>query len=275
MSEERTGDLAVSGARLHWRLRGSGPLLLILQGGDGTAEGMDAMTDRLVDRHQILTYDRRGLARSPLDDASAAARELATHADDAAWLLASLTREPALVFGASIGALIGLELLARHPEQVRALVAHEPPATELLPDAERDAADADRREVLDVYEREGVLPALRKAMAGMSLEEWEPGAAPPAPSPERAVNLRFWLEHDAPAALRHRLDLDALAPLADRVVPAAGAGSRTLFTGGCAEQLAARLGQALVELPGGHNGFVTHPNAFGARLGEVLDGASR
>jgi len=43
-----------------------------------------------------------------------------------------LRDEPASVFGNSSGAIIGLELAARHPEQVRVLVAHEPPLFELL-----------------------------------------------------------------------------------------------------------------------------------------------
>jgi pimeloyl-ACP methyl ester carboxylesterase len=50
--------------------------------------------------------------------------------------------EPAFVFGSSIGALIGLDLIARNPEQVRILIAHDPPAWELLPVAERDPSDA-------------------------------------------------------------------------------------------------------------------------------------
>jgi pimeloyl-ACP methyl ester carboxylesterase len=45
--------------------------------------------------------------------------------------------EPAYVFGNSSGAIIGLELGARHPGQVRTLVAHEPPLFELLPDRDR------------------------------------------------------------------------------------------------------------------------------------------
>jgi pimeloyl-ACP methyl ester carboxylesterase len=61
-------------------------------------------------------------------------------ADDAQRLIVESTNQPALVFGSSVGALIGLELVARHPEKVRLLVAHEPPAWELLPDDERDNA---------------------------------------------------------------------------------------------------------------------------------------
>jgi pimeloyl-ACP methyl ester carboxylesterase len=65
---------------------------------------------------------------------------LATHSDDAHLLLAGLTNESAFVFGSSISALIGLDLIVRHPRQVRVLVAHEPPAWELLSGSERASA---------------------------------------------------------------------------------------------------------------------------------------
>jgi pimeloyl-ACP methyl ester carboxylesterase len=39
--------------------------------------------------------------------------------------------DSAYVFGSSSGAITGLELLVRHPERIRLLIAHEPPAVEL------------------------------------------------------------------------------------------------------------------------------------------------
>src|SRR6266542_586527 len=91
------GRLAVPGATLYYRLRGAGPLLLILQGGAGDAEGSNAMAARLVDAYTVLSYDRRGLSRSTLDgstdgptDGPAGAVSIQTHADDAHLLLAAL-----------------------------------------------------------------------------------------------------------------------------------------------------------------------------------------
>src|SRR4051812_5598602 len=123
--------LDVPGARLHYKVCGEGPLLLMLPGGDGDADAADAIAGRLLDAFTVVTYDRRGLSRSPVDEPTRSPG-VSTHSDDAHRLLAELTDEPALVFGVSIGALIGLDLVARHPEQVRLLIAHEPPAFDLL-----------------------------------------------------------------------------------------------------------------------------------------------
>src|SRR6266542_5673566 len=92
------GRLAVPGATLYYRLRGAGPLLLILQGGAGDAEGSNGMAAHLVDAYTVLSYDRRGLSRSTLDgstDGPAGAVSIQTHADDAHLLLAALTDAPA------------------------------------------------------------------------------------------------------------------------------------------------------------------------------------
>src|SRR6266700_3779138 len=80
-------------------------------------------------------------------------------------LLAAVTSDPALVLGTSLGAVLGLDLISRHPGQVRLLVAHEPPATGLLPEPGRSQAIRDQEEVEELYRREGIAAAMRKFMA--------------------------------------------------------------------------------------------------------------
>jgi pimeloyl-ACP methyl ester carboxylesterase len=130
MSATNEDALHVAGATLFYRVTGSGPTLLILPGGHADADTVKTLCDQLVDNYVVVTYDRRGLSRSKIDG-PVGSLTLETHSDDTHRLLAALTNEPAFVFGSSISALIGLDLVARHPEQVRILVAHEPPAWEL------------------------------------------------------------------------------------------------------------------------------------------------
>jgi pimeloyl-ACP methyl ester carboxylesterase len=96
--------LHVAGATLFYRVRGSGPTLLILPGGDGDADTTKTLCDELVDHYTVVTYDRRGLSRSTIDG-PVESLTLGTHRDDAHCLLAALTNEPASVLGSSIGAL--------------------------------------------------------------------------------------------------------------------------------------------------------------------------
>jgi pimeloyl-ACP methyl ester carboxylesterase len=271
-AQSRPASLAVPGATLYYETKGKGPVLLMLQGGDGDANGTDALAEHLASRYTVLTYDRRGLSRSPIDD-PAAQIDLSTHSQDASQLLGAVTGEPAFVFGASIGALLGLDLISRHPGQVRLLVAHEPPAPQLLAEPERRQATKEQQEVEDLYRSEGLAAAMRKfaVLAGIRLDDREADVAIPAPKPGRIANLAFFLTHDAPAAHRYHLDMPAIHASARRIVPAAGDNPQNQgFPRHCAQALAKALGRPLVAFPGGHNGFMLRPRAFAARLQEVL-----
>ena len=58
------------------------------------------------------------------------------HADDLHRLIVTLGGGLVDMFASSGGAVNALALVARHPEDVRTLVAHEPPASQELPDRE-------------------------------------------------------------------------------------------------------------------------------------------
>src|SRR5262245_10504411 len=157
---QSASHLISSGATIFYRPRGSGPLLLILAGGHGDADSTDGLCNQLIDRYTVVTYDRRGLSRSEIETPGQNLT-LATHSDDAHRLLAALTNDSAFLFGSSIGALIGLDLIARHPRQVRLLVAHEPPAWELLSDRERTRVMRLQEEAEGAFRREGAEAAFK------------------------------------------------------------------------------------------------------------------
>src|SRR6476620_5856844 len=114
----KTDTLTVPGATLYYEVRGAGPTLLLICGGVYDAAGYAGLAGQLADRYTVVTYDRRGNSRSPLDSPPETQR-IEVHADDAHRVLAAVGDDPAYVFGNSSGAMIGLELAARHPEQVR------------------------------------------------------------------------------------------------------------------------------------------------------------
>src|SRR4051812_5159221 len=93
--------VAVPGARLHVEIRGTGPVLLCIVGGNGDAEVFARMAAGLANRFTVVSYDRRGFARSPLDEAPDDAARLAADGDDVARLIEHLGAGPAYVFGSS------------------------------------------------------------------------------------------------------------------------------------------------------------------------------
>ncbi|MDT0464933.1 alpha/beta hydrolase [Streptomyces gibsoniae] len=142
-------------------MRGDRPLLLISESGEGDADRSTDLIDHLVDAYTVVTYDRRGLSRSLLDAPERGAT-LAEHADDVHRLLAPLTDTPALMLGCSLGAVIGLHLAVRHPEQISALIAHEPVAPRLLPADERTRHEHELAELQDLYRPEGPASTIQR-----------------------------------------------------------------------------------------------------------------
>ncbi|WP_049558988.1 alpha/beta fold hydrolase [Nonomuraea sp. SBT364] len=270
MTTTTTGRLAVPGATLHYEVRGRGPVLLISQSGEGDAGRSADLVGRLTDDYTVVTYDRRGLSRSTLDDPARGVR-MAEHGDDVHRLLAALTDEPALMLGCSLGAVIGLHVAVRHPGQLGVLVAHEPVAPRLLPAAGRAHHEAELAEIQRLYRREGLAPAL-KAIAGVlgidpAGSQAEPGLTPQPMTPSRIANFGFFIEHDFTAVIDDDLPVTELAGTPTRIVPAVGRTTpRTVFDYRCAQELAGLLGTEPVEFPGGHNGNTTHPRAYADQL---------
>jgi pimeloyl-ACP methyl ester carboxylesterase len=271
MNTARDNTLRVADATVFYRVLGSGPLLLILSGGHGDADTSEGLCNQLSDRYRVVTYDRRGLSRSKIEGPDQELT-LATHSDDAHRLLASLSNESVFVFGSSIGALIGLDLIARHPSQVRLLVAHEPPAWQLLPGSERDRAMRLQEEAEDVFRREGAEAAFKRfvTLAAVDYNDREPDAIVAPPTSERLANLSFFFTYDSPAVRRYHLDLPALQAAAKQIVPAVGQSTPQSAPYKAAEGLASELGKNVVAFPGGHTGWLLRPKGFAKKLAEIL-----
>ncbi|WP_214411371.1 alpha/beta fold hydrolase [Sphaerisporangium fuscum] len=259
--------LQVPGARLHYEVSGSGPLLLMIPGAPADAGALAGLAALLSDRYTVVTYDQRGLSRSsltgPPEDQS-----VATFGEDAHHLLAALGGEPAYVLGTSGGALTGLDLAARHPEQVRALVAHEPPIPEFLPDSAHWRATF--QEVHDTYRSEGPGAAMQKFVATIAGDDGAPPAMPdPSRLPPEALemmgriqgNLDYFFAHVLLPVLRFEPDVAALRAGSVPIAVGVGAASPAGVPLRSALALAQRLDIKATEFPGDHQGPTTDPVA--------------
>lgn len=266
----RTDTLRVPGAILYYEVRGNGPLLLLLPGGGGDAAVFDPIAETLAEHFTVAAIDPRGYSHSALDGGEPQDQRVDVQSDDAYRLITHLTDEPAYIFGGSSGAIVGLDLLARHPERVHRLVAHEPPCFAILPDAQAQRAFVD--EVHTLFRTEGLGAAGARFLEGIG------GTLKPMPDPAelppRAQAMMGRLYANAPIMMEHELrqftshvpDIEALAAVADRLVLASGRETGTHLPARPAAEIAARLGLHVTEFPGGHSGFTDEPEAFTALL---------
>jgi pimeloyl-ACP methyl ester carboxylesterase len=286
MIQPETHTLDAPGAVLHYDVRSNDastqPVLLLI-GSPMGAEGFVTQAGHFADR-TVVTYDPRGAGRSKRTD-GASKTAVEEHADDLHRLIGALGAGPVDIFASSGGAVNALALVARHPEQVRVLVAHEPPAAGELPD--REAVLAACEGIKETYLRLGFGPAMAKFIALVSYEGPVPAGFADQPGPDPAT---FGLpavddgsRDDAVLCLNmpwcpgHRHDFDALRAASTRIVMAVGAQSSNALAGRAGIAVAERLGTEPVTFPGGHDGFLGgeyggmgEPVPFAAALRKVL-----
>lgn len=261
----------VPGARLHYEVRGKGPLLLVI-GSPMAAAEFAPLAHALATDHTVVTYDPRGFADSPVDDPDGPSNP-DLRADDVAAILDALGAPSADVFGSSGGAVTGLALVARHPGRVGTLIAHEPPLLDLLPDA--DAQRAATADIVETFRSDGLQAAWMKFMvnAGFDVAAFGSDAdGPPEPAnPDQALaeGARFFL-HDLEPTTQYLPDFEALRASGSRIVVGLGAESGHLLTQRTSVAVAERLGVGTTEFPGDHGGFMGAPAEFAARIREVL-----
>ena len=286
MTEPKSDTLDVPGAILHYDVRSNDsstdPVLLMIGSPMGAA-GFVTLAGHFADR-TVVTYDPRGSGRSQRTD-GALVTTPDEHADDLHRLISALGGDPVDIFASSGGAVNALALVARHPEQVTTLVAHEPPAARELPDSEYVlAACADIRET---YERSGIGPAMAKFIALAMYSGPLPADFLDRPAPDPAA---FGLPatddgsrgdplvgQNMPSCPDYRHDFGALRAAPTRIVVGVGEESATALAGRAGTAVAARLGAPPVTFPGGHDGFAGgeygrtgKPDAFAATLRDVL-----
>ena len=288
MTEPKTFTLDAPGAVLYYDVHdpsqaSTEPVLLII-GSPMGADGFTTLAGHFTDR-TVVTYDPRSAGRSKRTD-GASETTPDEHADDLHRLISALEAGPVDIFASSGGAVNALALVARHPEQVRTLVAHEPPASQELPD--RDAVLAACAGIRETYYRAGFGPAMAKFIAIVSHEGPFPDGYADQPGPDPAMfglpagddgsRDDPLLGHNIITCNAYRHDFGALHhgtdPRRDRrrrrtcgQQPAGRAGAA----------VAERLGIAPVTFPGDHSGFLGgeygqtgEPDAFAATLREVL-----
>jgi pimeloyl-ACP methyl ester carboxylesterase len=288
MTEPTTYTLDVPGAQLTYDVRRNEettePILLLIGSPMGAA-GFATLSGYFTDR-TVVTYDPRGSERSRRTDGAEETR-VEEHADDLHRLIAALDAGAVDIFASSGGATNALALVERHPEQVRTLIAHEPPAAQELPD--REALQAAARDIHETYLRSGTGAGMAKFIALTSLRGPVPDDYADQPDPDPAA---FGLPTDddgsrddplmgqnITSGTHYGFDFDALRAASTRIVVANGAESAGEMANRAAAAVAERLESAPVTFPSHHGGFLGgeygwagEPEAFAAKLREVLGG---
>jgi pimeloyl-ACP methyl ester carboxylesterase len=282
-----TRTLDVPGATLTFDVRrnvssSEPPLFLI--GSPMGAAGFGTLAGHFADR-TVITYDPRGAERSTKDDPSTESTP-DQHADDLHRIIEAVGLGPVDLFASSGGAVNALALVAKHPEDVRTLVAHEPPLASILADSEN--AKAAVRAIRDSYQAGGFGAGMAHFMAITSHRGPFPDDIGEQPPPDPAMfgmptdddgnRTDVLLYQNIITCTHSEPDFDALRASSTRIVPAAGAESEGEMANRGAHAVAERLGSEPVVFPSHHGGFLGgeygwpgKPDEFAAKLRQVLE----
>ncbi|MCK0110559.1 alpha/beta hydrolase [Ornithinimicrobium sp. F0845] len=287
-----THTIATDGAEVTYDVHGplptadgQPPLLMIGQPMD--ASGFAALAAEFPDR-TVVTYDPRGMGRSTRSDGQVGNDPEIQGGDVHAVIEA--VGGPVDLFASSGGAVTALALVTAYSDDVRTLVAHEPPLVDVLPDAEatRRATVAFQQAYRDRGWGAGMAGFI--AMSSWQGEFTDAYFAQPAPDPAQfGLPTEDDGSRDDPlmsdrseAITSYRPDVAALQAAPTRIVLAHGEESADVMMGRAAKSVAALLGQEAVEFPSHHGGFAGENDpwpgqakAFAVRLHEVLANQSK
>ena len=285
-----THTLEAPGATLTYDVRpGASPAEppLFLIGSPMGAGGFPSLAAHLPDR-TIVTYDPRGNGeRSTVHDPAAPITP-EVQADDVHLIIEELGGGPVDMFASSGGAVVALALVAKHPGDIRTVVAHEPPLASIVPD--REHALAATRSIYEAYMAGGAGAGMAKFMqVVMHGGPFTPEVvAAPAPDPamfgmstdDDGTRTDLMLAHNVLHLTSFEPDFEALRRAPTRIVMAVGEASNGNLAQRGGEVAAERLGGDATRFPGDHGGFMGgeygqppgEPEVFAAKLREVLAG---
>jgi len=286
VTDSTARTLEAPGATIAYDVRGGTsndqpPLFLL--GSPMGASGFATLAGHFPDR-TIITYDPRGAERSVKED-PATESDPGQHADDIHRIIEAVGG-PVDMFASSGGAVNALALVASHPDDVRILIAHEPPLAAMLPDAEN--AKAAVRAISDSYQNGGFGAGMAHFIAITSHRGEFPDdiASQPAPDPsafgmptdDTGDRTDVMLSQNIINTTHYEPDFDALKGASTTIVLAAGVESEGEMANRGAHAVAERLGREVVPFPSHHGGFLGGEygwggdcDAFAPKLREVLE----
>jgi pimeloyl-ACP methyl ester carboxylesterase len=236
---------------------GEGDPLVLIHGGWTDHTTWSRLVEPLAQSFLVVRYDRRGHSRSERGRVHPTRRR---HEDDLAAFIERLDCAPVHLVGTSYGALIALALAGRRPDLVRSVVAHEPPALDLVEMPGVEALfDRVREEIIAGDSAAATKRFFEEAVLG-------PGGWDLVPEPVRRAaiaNAETFVDMLADPAWG-ALPVDDVSRFSGPVLVTYGdAGPAWLPQ--IAMTVAERIGCPTVSIPGaGHTPHHTHPEALAA-----------
>lgn len=266
----------INGVDLYYEQLGEGDRIVLTHGAWTDGRTWHALTERLADRFEVVTWDRRGHSRSGDGTGIGSCRQDAT---DLAGLIEHLGGGPVHVVGNSAGGNVALNLVTMREDLVRSAAVHEPGPFGLLvetgdPDLE---AVVQHEKTTSAHAEELIAVGEHREAAKYFVDEIAIGPGAWAQFPEELRNILTANAATVADDLRDgwdagSVDVEALAVSPVPLFISSGADSPKMEAAAAAE-LNRRLPAARLEVIEGvgHIPHRTHPDEYTRVLTAFID----
>ena len=263
--------VANEGSSLKVWHQGSGPLLILIQGGGGDGSRFNSSIPSLSTSYNVATYDRRGNGQSTVTKPGTL--NPWESAGDVIAIIKALGYSKASLFGTSSGGLIALQVVASYPEHVSTCIIHEIPIITILPNDDIWRIH-NAYIVMQTYEESGAEAALKEFRAGLSKKLISVQGKERTEQPSRTVRpphkLDYFFKYEFLVFHIYTPNLNQCRASGVPIATVEGEESKGVFHASSAQVQSDILGCRHMVWPGAHAPFVTIPEVFAEKLHETI-----
>ncbi|KRG10816.1 alpha/beta hydrolase [Staphylococcus sp. NAM3COL9] len=272
--------LELKGAQLNYYKIGQGPILILVPGANGTGDIFLPLAEQLKDRFTVIAVDRRDYGHSELTESLPARAQngdddyrVKRDAKDIVELAKYLSDEPVYILGSSSGSIVTMHVLKDYPEVVKKIAFHEPPINTFLPDSKywKDKND----EIVNIALTDGLQSAMTVFGETLKISPLDAKSMSQPVSEDNEAQKRqyermlFWAEYEIRQYTHSDISLEDLSKHKDIVTLLNGTDSKRSFPQDVNFYIAEQTGIKILDIPGGHLGYVQKPEGFGKVLAEM------
>lgn len=273
--------IQLTDANVRYHKIGKGAVLILIPGANGTGDIFMPLAKQIADHFTVIAVDRRGFGQSkltaPLPEEAAnphSQYRVKRDAQDIAEIAQRESTEPVYVLGSSSGSIVAMHVLKEHPNVVKHIAFHEPPINTFLPD--RDYWQQKNNEIVDTALNDSMAKAMEIFGKALNVAEIDRQAmTKPAQNNDdteqnqRVQEMLNWFKYEIRQYTTSDIQLSDFKPYLDRITLLNGEASKGSFPQDVNNYIAKQTGLDIVEIPGGHLGYVQDSEGFAKVLLET------
>ncbi|GAA5800770.1 hypothetical protein HPULCUR_006208 [Helicostylum pulchrum] len=256
--------LQVDGAKICYEVKGNGPYIVCISGGDGGYKQFIPLRDRLVKHFTVVLYNRRGYSKSILASPQDFSKRVEIDASDLYETMKSLTNTDFSIFASSSSGIVALKYIFTHPDTVRTCFLHEP-MIDLFALPEGDYALDFRQEGYEIYNKYGRGAAILHS-GKKYFNKLDYYYTVERQLQNMASSGDYHFEHEPSQYLFTEVDMKKANTYKDKMVLIYGLESFNSFVHLPIAEFSKSLEKEMVEFPGGHIGFFTEYEKFAVKF---------